>query len=287
MRFSKYHGSGNDFLLVEDLDDVISLTPATVVAMCDRARGVGADGVIRVTRSERAPFAMDLWNADGGRAEMSGNGMRCVARFLLDRGLAGGPEIEVDTAAGPKRVRVTVRDGQMASARVDMGPPILERGRIPMGGPAGERFVGEPFPDAGPGYRGTAVSMGNPHLVLLGAVDLDALDLPRIGPPLEHHPDFPERANVEWIVVADGRLDVRVWERGVGETLACGTGACACLVAANLLGLVGRRATLRFPGGDLEVEWGPDDHVYLEGPATHVFDGELAPSLAPWEEARR
>jgi diaminopimelate epimerase len=288
MRFSKYHGAGNDFLLIEDLEDVISLTPELVAAMCDRARGVGADGVIRITRSSAAvPFAMDLWNADGGRAEMSGNGMRCVARFLLDRGLAEGPEIDVDTAAGPKRIRVTLRDGQMDSARVDMGPPILERGRIPMTGPPGERFVGEPFPDAGPGYRGTAVSMGNPHLVLVGAEGLDALDLPRIGPPLEHHPGFPERTNVEWIVVDDGRLKVRVWERGVGETLACGTGACACLVAANLLGLAGRRATVRFPGGDLEVEWGPDDHVYLAGPATHVFDGELSPSLAPREEARR
>jgi diaminopimelate epimerase len=288
MRFSKYHGAGNDFLLIEDLEDVISLTPELVAAMCDRARGVGADGVIRITRSSTAaPFAMDLWNADGGRAEMSGNGMRCVARFLLDRGLAEGPEIEVDTAAGPKRVRVTLRDGHMDSARVDMGPPILERGRIPMTGPPGERFVGEPFPDAGPGYRGTAVSMGNPHLVLVGAEGLDALDLPRIGPVLEHHPDFPQRTNVEWIVVDDGRLEVRVWERGVGETLACGTGACACLVAASLLGLAGRRATVRFPGGDLEVEWGPDDHVYLGGPATHVFDGELSPSLTPREEARR
>lgn len=286
MRFSKYHGAGNDFLLVEDLDGGLSLTPELVAALCDRARGVGADGVIRITRSARAPFAMELWNADGGVAETSGNGMRCVAGFLLDRGLATGPEIEVDTAAGPKRVRVTVRDGRMVSARVDMGRPTLERGRIPMAGPPEDRFVGEPFPDAGGGYRGTAVSMGNPHLVLVGADDLRALDLPRIGPPLEHHPDFPQRTNVEWMKVVDGRLDVRVWERGVGETLACGTGACACLVAGNLLGLSGRRATIRFPGGDLEVEWGPDDHVYLEGPATHVFDGELSTNLAPRQEVR-
>jgi diaminopimelate epimerase len=284
MRFSKYHGAGNDFLLVEDLEDRLTLTPDLVGAMCDRYRGVGADGVIRVARSARAPFAMELWNADGGQAEMSGNGMRCVAKFLLDRGLAEGTELDVDTDAGVKRVRVTLQDGEMVSARVDMGPPALERGQIPMAGPATERFVDEPFPDAGAGYRGTALSMGNPHLVLSGAEDLDALDLPRIGPPLEHHRDFPERTNVEWIRVEDGRLDVRVWERGVGETLACGTGACASLVAANLLGLVGRRAMLRFPGGDLGVEWADDGHVYLEGPAAHVFDGEL--SLA-WFEAMR
>jgi diaminopimelate epimerase len=289
MRFAKYHGAGNDFLLVEDLDDRVALTPSLVEAMCDRFRGAGADGVIRVTRSDRAPFALELWNADGGRAEMSGNGMRCVAKFLIDRGLTSETDIDVDTPAGVKRVQVTLADGEMTSARVDMGPPLLQRGAIPMAGPAGERFVDEPFPDAGPEYRAAAVSMGNPHLVLVGAEDLDALDLPRIGPPLEHHRDFPERTNVEWIRVEDGRIDVRVWERGVGETLACGTGACASLVAASLMGLAGRRAAVRFEGGDLDVDWAGDDHVYLSGPAVHVYDGELSPewmaSLA--EDARR
>jgi diaminopimelate epimerase len=289
MKVAKYHGAGNDFLMIEDLEDRVSLSPSLVAALCDRYRGVGADGVIRVTRGERAPFAMELWNADGGPAEMSGNGMRCLALFLLDRGLTADPLIEVDTAAGVKAVRATLEDGRMTSARVDMGPPALERGRIPMTGAPEERFIDRPFPDAGPGYRAAAVSMGNPHLVLVGATDLDALDLPRLGPPLEHHPDFPERTNVEFITVRDGRLDVRVWERGVGETLACGTGACAALVAANMMSLVSRRATVGFPGGDLEVEWGQDDHVYLSGPAAFVFEAEVSPSwLAEVsEEARR
>jgi diaminopimelate epimerase len=278
LRFAKYHGAGNDFLLVEDLEDAVTLTPGIVVAMCDRFRGAGADGVIRITRSDAAPFGMELWNADGGLAEMSGNGMRCLATYLFDRGLVTDPVLDVDTAAGVKRVWMDVEGGRVASAQVDMGPPALERGLIPMGGPPDERFVDQPFPDAGPGYLAAAVSMGNPHLVLVGAEDLDAIDLRRVGPALEHHRDFPERANVEFIRAGGEAIDVRVWERGVGETLACGTGACAVVVAANLMGLSGRRATVRFPGGDLGVEWAEDDHVYLSGPAVFVYDGRLNPS---------
>jgi diaminopimelate epimerase len=276
MRFAKYHGTGNDFILIEDLDDAVALTRSLVTAMCDRYRGIGGDGVIRVMKGREAPFGMELWNADGGQAEMSGNGMRCVARFLLDRGLFEGSELDVDTPAGVKRVAITLDGREMTGARVDMGPPGLTRAEIPMRGPAGERFVGEPFPDAGPDYRAAAVSMGNPHLVLVGGPDPQTLDLPRVGPPLEHHPDFPERVNVEFIHVEDGRVDMRVWERGVGETLACGTGACASLVAASLMGLTGQRATVRSAGGDLDVEWADDDHVYLAGPATFVFEGEVS-----------
>lgn len=288
MRFSKYHGAGNDFLLVEDLEDRVTLTPELAAAMCDRFRGVGADGVIRVTRGRTVPFVMELWNADGGRAETSGNGMRCLARFLVDRGLTSAPIIEVDTLAGVKRIEVTIEGAEMTGARVDMGRPGLSRREIPMTGPSDERFVDRPFPDAGDGYRAAAVSMGNPHLVLIGDADLPALDLPRIGPPLERHPDFPERTNVEWVRVEDDRLDVRVWERGVGETLACGTGACAVVVAASLMGLTDRRAVVRFEGGDLEVEWADDGRVYLAGPAAHVFDGELSPSwLDAMAEGRR
>jgi diaminopimelate epimerase len=278
IRFAKYHGAGNDFLLIEDLDDRVTITAGLAAALCDRFRGPGADGVIRITRGDRAPFAMDLWNADGGQAEMSGNGMRCLARFLLDRGLTRDHEIAVETSSGLKRIEVEVEGDEMASARVDMGPPALERGRIPMAGPSQERFVDHPFPDAGPQYRATAVSMGNPHLVLVGETDLDGLDLPRIGPRLEHHPDFPERTNVEFIRIEDGRIDMRVWERGVGETLACGTGACASLVAANLMGLVGRRTVVRSIGGDLEVEWADDDRVYLSGPAEPVYEAEVSPA---------
>ena len=288
MRFSKYHGAGNDFLLIEDLEDRVTLTPELAAAMCHRFRGPGADGVIRVTAGRAAPFAIELWNADGGRAETSGNGIRCLARLLVDRGLTSDEVIEVETLAGVKRIEVTTEDGQMTGARVDMGPPGLARGQVPMTGPSEERFVDRPFPDAGGDYRAAAVSMGNPHLVLIGDVDLAALDLPRVGPPLERHPDFPERTNVEWVRVRDGRLDVRVWERGVGETLACGTGACAVVVAASLMGLTGRRAVVRFEGGDLEVDWAHDGRVYLAGPAQHVFDGDLSPAwLESLTEAAR
>jgi diaminopimelate epimerase len=145
-----------------------------------------------------------------------------------------------------------------------------------MSGGGSEPFVDEAFPDAGPEYRVAAVSMGNPHLVLVGAQDLSLLDLPRVGPPLEHHPDFPQGTNVEFIRVEDGIVHARVWERGSGETMACGTGGCASLVAANLLGLAGRTGTVRFPGGDLEIDWAEDDRVYLTGPATFVFDGDLS-----------
>jgi diaminopimelate epimerase len=280
LRFAKYHGTGNDFVMIEDLEDRVRLHPALVEALCDRHRGVGGDGVIRIAPSTSADLFMDYWNADGQVAEMCGNGIRCLAKYAYDRGVLKETEMDVDTRDGIKRLVLTVEDDEVAAVRVDMGRPALERKAIPMAGPPEERFVDHPFPEAGPhGYTATAVSMGNPHLVLFGPDDLEEVDLHVLGPRLEHHPDFPERTNVEFVRVVDGVVEVRVWERGSGATMACGTGACASLVAANLAGLVPRRATVRFPGGDLEVEWAEDDRLYLTGPATRVFDGELD---EPW-----
>ena len=276
LRFAKYHGTGNDFVMIEDLQDRLQLTADLVAGLCDRHLGIGADGVIRIAPSTRGAFFMDYWNADGGVAEMCGNGVRCLAKLVYDRGLTRETELAVDTRAGLKHVVLEVEDGVASSVRVDMGPPALERGQIPMTGDPRGRFVGEPFEAAGVPWRATAVSMGNPHLVLIADHDLGSLDLPRVGPPLEGHPDFPEGTNVEFVRVLDGRVEVRVWERGSGATMACGTGACASLVAATLQGLVPRRATVRFPGGDLVVEWADDDRVYLTGPATFVFEGELS-----------
>jgi len=278
IRFAKYHGTGNDFVMIEDLEDRLDLTPALVAAMCDRHTGVGADGVIRIAPGERAPFFMDYRNADGDVAEMCGNGIRCLAKYVYDRGLTYETGLDVDTRAGKKHLALFLGDDGVETVRVDMGRPALDRAAIPMAGPESERFVGQTFPDAGPGYVATAVSMGNPHLVLVTDDDIAGLDLPRIGPPLEHHPDFPEGTNVEFVRIEDGRVDVRVWERGSGETMACGTGGCASLVAASLLGKVGRRATVRFPGGDLDIEWEPGDHVLMTGPAVFVFEGQLEPS---------
>jgi diaminopimelate epimerase len=276
LRFSKYHGTGNDFVMLEDLDHRIELTSPLVEALCDRHLGVGGDGVIRIAPSDGADLFMDYWNGGGDVAEMCGNGIRCLAKYAYERGLLKETEMDIDTRDGVKHLVLTVEDDGVTGVRVDMGRPALERGAIPMAGPSGESYVGLPFPDAGPpGYTGTAVSMGNPHLVLFGPEDLGSIDLAVLGPRLEHHPDFPERTNVEFVTVRDGLVEARVWERGAGATMACGTGACASLVAASLTGRVGRRATVRFPGGDLEVEWAEDDRVYLTGPATHVFDGVL------------
>jgi diaminopimelate epimerase len=283
LRFAKYHGTGNDFVMIEDLEDRVALTPVLVADLCDRHRGVGADGVIRIARSDSADFFMDYWNADGQIAEMCGNGVRCLAKYAYDRGLTARTELDVNTRAGLKHLVLTVEEGAVAGVRVDMGRPSFERRAIPMAGPEEETFVGRSFSDDGRNYTATALSMGNPHLVLFGVADLATVDLRTVGPRLENHPDFPERTNVEFVNVRDGVVEVRVWERGSGATMACGTGACASLVAATLSGLVDRRATVRFPGGDLDVEWADDDRVYLTGPATPVFDGEVD---AAWVQER-
>ena len=281
MRFAKYHGTGNDFVMLEDLENRLTLTSALVSSLCDRHMGVGADGVIRIAPSAEADFFMDYWNADGNVAEMCGNGIRCLAKYVYDRGHTSKTELKVDTRAGIKDLDITVSDRAVLSVRVDMGPPRLTREEIPMAGPPEETFVDEPMTAGEARYRATAVSMGNPHLVLIGDGEPSQVDIESLGPALQRHADFPEQTNVEFARVSDGVVDVRVWERGSGQTMACGTGACASLVAASMIGLVGRQATVRFPGGELEVEWAPDGHVYLTGPATFVFEGETDLTAVP------
>jgi diaminopimelate epimerase len=274
MRFAKYHGTGNDFVMLEDLRNRQELTPGLVSGLCDRHRGVGADGVIRIASSSEGDFFMDYWNADGNVAEMCGNGIRCLAKYVFDRGLTSKTELRVDTRAGVKDLILNVADGAVSSVRVDMGAPAFTRKEIPMAGPPEETFIDEPITAGDVKYRATAVSMGNPHLVLIGETDPSEIDVPVLGPALQRHPEFPQQTNVEFVRVTDGVVVVRVWERGSGETMACGTGACASLVAASRIGLVGRNAPVRFPGGTLDVEWSHDDRVSLTGPATFVFDGE-------------
>ena len=281
VRFAKYHGTGNDFVMVEDLDDHLDLTAGLVAALCDRRRGIGADGLIRIVRAEGADFFMDYRNADGDLAEMCGNGIRCLAKLVYERGLTRATTIDVATRAGVKHLEMAVSDGEVLTVTVDMGPPVLERAAIPMTGPERERFVGQPLDVGGETFTATAVSMGNPHCVIfLDTPDrLAAMDVPTVGAAIEHLPQFPNRMNVEFVVVdAEGRIRVRVWERGSGLTLACGTGACAALVACVLAGKTDRRAELRFPGGDLDLTWREsDDHVLMTGPAVRVFEGELDP----------
>jgi diaminopimelate epimerase len=275
LRFAKYHGTGNDFVLVEDLDDSLRLSPGLIAAICDRHLGVGADGVIRITRSPAGGFFMDYSNADGSVAEMCGNGIRCVGKLLYERGHTKESTLEVDTRAGRKRLDIDVRDGRVVSVTVGMGLPAFRRGEIPMLGPANESFLLEPFEASGRTFKASAVSMGNPHLVLFVEEDPDGFPVRDVGPLVEHSELFPEHTNVEFVALADGELRARVWERGVGETMACGTGACAVAVAANEAGLVPERAMVRFPGGALEVERLADGTVDLTGSAEHVFDGVL------------
>jgi len=274
IRFVKSHGAGNDFVLFEDLDDTWTPTPAFVAAVCDRHVGVGGDGIIRITRDADADFFMDYWNAGGEVAEMCGNGIRCLAKYVADRRIATGDRLRVNTNAGPKDIELfKSSDGMVERARVDMGPPILERAQIPMtgdGDPLHEKVEAEGYT-----FEAACVSMGNPHCVLF--LD-EQVPFERLGPAIEHHELFPARTNVEFTeVLNDHEVRVRVWERGVGETQACGTGACASAVAANLRGFTGRSVAVHLPGGTLDIEW--TDRVFMTGPAQETFEGTLAPHL--------
>jgi diaminopimelate epimerase len=263
LAFAKYQGTGNDFLVIEGQGerDWTALAPR----LCDRHYGVGADGLLIVSTD---PFKMLVVNADGSIPEMCGNGLRCVARYLHDRGKVGLGPFEVVTGAGVLRPEV-LPDLQVT---VDMGRPILERERIPMLGPAGGPVVEELVDD----WLVTAVSMGNPHAVIF-VRDVEGVPLASWGPGLETHPSFPAKTNVEFAQVLDrGRARMRVWERGAGPTLACGTGACATLVAGVLTGRMDRAGVIELPGGPLAIRWDDEDHVWLTGEARPVFTGEIA-----------
>lgn len=277
MRFVKSHGAGNDFVMVADLDDALRPTAAFVAAVCDRHTGVGADGFIRVARGRDAEFFMDYYNADGRVAEMCGNGIRCLAKYVGDRGLTTGDTLRVDTRAGVKSLVLSRgADGVVRRVRVDMGVPVLDRARIPVAGsgdPLRERIVARARE-----FDASCVSMGNPHCVVW--VDEIPSDVDVFGPAIETDERFPAKTNVEFTkILNDREVRVRVWERGVGETLACGTGACATAVAANLRGFTGRDVAVHLPGGTLDIEWAADGTVYMTGPAEEVYEGELGAAL--------
>jgi diaminopimelate epimerase len=278
MRFVKAHGAGNDFVLIEDLDDAVRPNGAFVEAVCDRHFGIGGDGLIRIAPSATADFFMDYYNADGEVAEMCGNGIRCLAKYVGDRGLARADTFTVDTRAGVKTLMLyRGEDGSVERVRVDMGAPILDREAIPLAGDGDP--LHEPIDAAGFDFDAACVSMGNPHCVLFHD-DPDALPFEALGPMIETHERFPARTNVEFVRVLSSRaVHVRVSERGVGETLACGTGACAVVVAGALRGLIGRSVAVHLPGGTLDVEWAEDDHVLMTGPVEEVFAGELGVRL--------
>ncbi|MEX0875541.1 MAG: diaminopimelate epimerase [Actinomycetota bacterium] len=286
MRLRKYHGAGNDFVMLADLEARMgppgSLAPDLVSALCDRHTGIGADGVIRILAEPGdAERRMDYYNADGSPAEMCGNGIRCLVLHEQRAGRLDDSDHIVMTVAGP----VIVRGQGAGRFTVDMGTPVLRREDIPMTG-SGSSLRVEVALD-GDSLRGSAVSMGNPHLVLFTDEIGRALDddlVLGLGPRLEVHPDFPARTNVEFVEVVNATtLRLRVWERGIGETLACGSGICAAMAAAASLQRTGPHIRVEVPGGSLEVEWEPGGHIWLTGPAEEVFEGEID---SHWLEAR-
>jgi len=285
MKFAKYHGLGNDFLVVDlrtasEADAWAAQAPERVIALCDRQFGVGGDGVLAVLPSETADARMRVLNSDGSEAEMCGNGIRCVAKELYDRGGLRKDEIVIETGAGNLACAIEAEDGVARSVTVRMGAPRLTRGEIPMTGPASERCIEQPFEVPGLAAALTCVSMGNPHAVAFVASRDWAWQLATtVGPSIERHLWFPQRTNVELASIKGPReIDLVVWERGCGITLACGTGACATTVAAVLTGKVNEGVPVRvnLPGGSLEITVLPElANVLMKGPAVHVFDGEL------------
>lgn len=272
--FTKMHGIGNDYVYVDAFKQRVADPAAVARQVSPRHTGVGADGLILIAPSTIADCRMEMYNADGSRSEMCGNGIRCVAKYAYDHGLTRANPMRVETDAGIKTLVLEVRNGRVERATVDMGAPILDGPRIPVA--AEGRVIDAPLEVAGQIYRVTCVSMGNPHCVTF-VDEVAPLKLDEIGPRFEHHAFFPRRVNTEFVRVDGPReLTMRVWERGSGETAACGTGACAVLVAAVLNEHCEREATVHLPGGDLRIEWrAADDHVYMTGSATEVFSGEV------------
>jgi len=273
IRFTKMQGIGNDYVYVNLFEEKVPDPVALSIAVSDRHFGVGADGLILIGPSKTADVSMRIFNADGSEAEMCGNGIRCVAKYAREHGLAKSDKVSVETNAGVKSVLVILEGGKVVRARVNMGVPRLLRREIPMTGPAKERCVDAPLEAAGERFTITAVSMGNPHCVIF-TEDVAAIPLLNWGPAIERHPAFPERTNVHFVQVnTRGDVTMRTWERGSGVTLACGTGASAVCVAGALTDRTDRSVRAHLPGGDLELEWAQDDDVFMTGPATESFTG--------------
>lgn len=284
LKFTKMHGIGNDYVYVNCFKETVEDPEGTAIKVSDRHFGIGSDGLILIKPSEIADCEMDMYNADGSRGKMCGNGIRCVAKYVYDYGITDKTKIRVATGSGVKELDLTVEDGKVVQVRVDMGAPILAAAQIPVlpevAGTAVavdmDQVVGLPITVQGRTYEMTCVSMGNPHCVVC-VDDVDGLEIEAIGPDFEMHPSFPDRVNTEFIKVLDRKtVQMRVWERGSGETWACGTGACAVAVACILNGWTEEEVTVKLRGGDLHIFWDREKNtVFMTGPATVVFDGEI------------
>lgn len=279
LKFTKMHGCGNDYIYIDGARERIPAEqkPELVRRLSDRHFGIGGDGVIFINPSDQADFEMEMYNMDGTRAEMCGNGIRCVAKYVYDKGLTDQTQISVISAGRIKYLDLHVENGRVSTVKVNMGEPILKACEIPVlaEDEKGE-VIAEPIEIEGEAYRMTCVSMGNPHAVVF-VEDVQDFPLEQVGPGLEKHPRFPKRVNAEFVKILDEEtIEMRVWERGTGETLACGTGACAAAVACSLNGLTKDTVTVKLLGGTLQIQWDKaENRVYMTGPATTVFEGEI------------
>ena len=277
MKFTKMHGTGNDYIYVNGFTEQIDDPAAFAVKWSDRHKGIGSDGLVMILPSDTCDFKMRMFNADGSESEMCGNASRCIGKYVYDKGLTTKEEVQLETLAGKKILKLYLgADNTVERVTVDMGEPILDAELIPTVFTE-PRVINKPVSFSSEvNYSITCVSMGNPHAVIF-TENIHQLDLPGIGPVIENSPVFPRRTNTEFIeVLSPNRLNMRVWERGSGETMACGTGACASVVAAVLNKLTDRKVTIQLLGGELEIEWRESDgHVYLTGEAVTVFEGEI------------
>ena len=281
IKFTKMHGLGNDYVYIDAINQKIENESSLAKFVSNRHFGIGSDGLILICKSEIADFKMRMFNSDGSEAEMCGNGIRCVGKFVYDKGLTNKTTVKIETLAGIKTLILNTKDGKVGTARVDMGEPILEAEKIPV--ISTEKPVKNLELEAeNKKFKFTCVSMGNPHAITI-VENTKEFDVEKYGKVLEVDKAFPKKANIEFAQIVDRQnINMRVWERGAGETLACGTGACATAVACNLNGLTDRKVNIELLGGTLNIEWNEtDNHVYMTGPAVTVFDGEL------YEEAIR
>lgn len=275
MKFTKMHGCGNDYVYVNCFEEKVENPSELSIKVSDRHFGIGSDGLILILPSDVADFRMGMYNADGSEGNMCGNGIRCVAKYVYDYGLTDKTNISVETKSGIKYLDLYVEDGKVKTVKVDMGEPELLAEKIPVVWNK-DKMIGEKVAIAGSEYEMTCVSMGNPHAIVW-VDDTKSLDLEKIGPDFEHHSMFPERVNTEFVQVLDRKtVNMRVWERGSGETWACGTGACATAVACILNGKTEDEVLIHLLGGDLKIQYDrKSNHVFMTGPATVVFDGEI------------
>ena len=275
MKFTKMHGCGNDYVYVNCFEETVENPSEVARFVSDRHFGIGSDGMILICPSEIADFRMAMYNLDGSEGKMCGNGVRCIAKYVYDHHLTDKTRISLETLGGIKYLDLNIKDGKVETVKVDMGEPVLTPSEIPVNLP-GDKIIDEPLDILGQTWNITCISMGNPHAVVF-VDDTKSLDLEKIGPSFEKHPIFPEQVNTEFVHVIDRKtVDMRVWERGSGETFACGTGACATAFACILNGKTDDEVLVHLVGGDLLIQYDREsNHIFMTGPATEVFSGEI------------